>query len=155
MEQIQKLMTEEMNKMKSMSDSEIEEYIDEGFDGTYGKKLILMNQKLYDLRNRMRWYSKIPPEETYIENFGEISPCDMVIELKSKLVTGEVKFNAFKIIDNDGITTMSLMADEFFLNGTRFDMEVFNQRYSMEDYNAMMDEIKALSSPINPSPKGF
>ena len=118
MEQIQKLMTEEMNKMKSMSDSEIEEYIDEGFDGTYGKKLILMNQKLYDLRNRMRWYSKIPPEETYIENFGEISPCDMVIELKSKLVTGEVKFNAFKIIDNDGITTMSLMADELFLNGT-------------------------------------
>ena len=95
----------------------------------------------------MRWFSKIPPGETYIENFGEISPCDMVIELNSKLVTSKVKFNAFKIIDNDGIATMSLMADEFFPNDTRFDMEVFNQRYSMEDYNAMMDEIKALCPP--------
>ena len=147
MEQIQIFMTEIMNKLKSMSESEIKEYIDEGFDGTYGKELILINQKLYNLRNRMRWFSKIPPEETYIENFGEISPCDMVIELNSKLVTSKVKFNAFKIIDNDVIATMSLMADEFFPNDTRFDMEVFNQRYSMEDYNAMMDEIKALCPP--------
>ena len=37
MEQIQKFMTEEMNKLKSMSESEIKECIDEGFDGTYGK----------------------------------------------------------------------------------------------------------------------
>ena len=108
-----------------MNKSEIEEYIDEGLDGTYGKELILMNQLMYDVTNRMRWFSKIPQEETYTENFGEITTRDLMFELKSKskLVTGQVKFNAFKIIGIDGITTMHLMTDEFFMNGMKYDIQ--------------------------------
>ena len=144
MEQIQKLINEEMDKMKSMTISDIEECIDEALDGTYEKELIFMNQLLYDVRNRMRWFSKISQEDTYLENYGEMSSRDLVLELKSLLVTGKVKFNAYKIIDIDGITTMHLTTDEFSLNGTMYDSEVFNQRYSMEDYNAMMNEMNAL-----------
>ena len=109
MEQIQRVVEEEMINMRSMTISDIKECIDEELNGSYEKELILMNQLMYDVRNRMRWYSKIPPEEAYIENFGEISLCDLMFELKSPLVTGKVKFNAYKIIDINGITTMHLM----------------------------------------------
>ena len=147
MEQIQRLVEEGMINMRSMTISDIEECIDEELDGTYEKEIILMNQLMYDVRNRMRWFSNISQEDTYVENVGEMSSRELVLELKSPLVTGKVKFNAYKIIDIDGITTMHLLTDKFLLNGMMYDSELFNQRYSMEDYNAMMDELNALSSP--------
>ena len=147
MEQIQRLVEEGMINMRSMTISDIGECIDEELDGTYEKEIILMNQLMYDVRNRMRWFSNISQEDTYVENVGEMSSRELVLELKSPLVTGKVKFNAYKIIDIDGITTMHLLTDKFLLNGMMYDSELFNQRYSMEDYNAMMDELNALSSP--------
>lgn len=144
MEQIQRLVEEGMINMRSMTISDIEECIDEELDGTYEKEIILMNQLMYDVRNRMRWFSNISQEDTYVENVGEMSSRELVLELKSPLVTGKVKFNAYKIIDIDGITTMHLLTDKFLLNGMMYDSELFNQRYSMEDYNAMMNEMNAL-----------